>query len=97
VNEYLSNIRRECFILFAKANPHIHLEDIAIGLGWPPSDAPLVADHFRPIVGVEGVKSPPVYTLPRVPAIPYNGNGVLPAQNLPPLLDGDHSDDTKTL
>jgi hypothetical protein len=46
MNNFLTEIRRECFVLYAKGNPGVALEDIAVALNFHPTKAAEVADDF---------------------------------------------------
>jgi hypothetical protein len=55
MNKFLTEIRRECFVLYAKANPNVALEDIAVALGFDHRKVSEVADDF---CRTEGLKRP---------------------------------------
>jgi hypothetical protein len=62
LNNFMIGIRRECFVLYAKENPQVALEDIAVALGFDPEQAVDVADHFCRTEGLERPKGVvPVY------------------------------------
>jgi hypothetical protein len=53
MNNFLTEIRRECFVLYAKGNTGVALEDIAVALNFDPTKAAEVADDFCRTEGLE--------------------------------------------